>query len=95
MRQVKVTVKGVRAGFGTVFEATITVTNPTETAVKDFEITCRLFAASGTEIDEVRTTLYEAVPPNATKTFRKVNFGFMDSQTTNYNCRLTGLELVS
>jgi hypothetical protein len=73
-------------GFGNIMIADFTIKNDNDLPVKDFEIVCKHFAHSGTEIDSNTRTLYETVPAHGTRTFREINMGFINSQTAQSGC---------
>jgi hypothetical protein len=73
-------------GFGNIMIADFTIKNDGDQPAKDFEIVCKHFAHSGTEIDSNTRTLYETVAPHGTRTFREVNMGFINSQTAQSGC---------
>jgi hypothetical protein len=78
-------------GFGSVMMANITITNPTLHSVKDMEIRCSTFGASGTKLGDLRQTIYELVKPKSTKKVRQVNMGFIHSQTKTVGCIISDL----
>jgi RNA polymerase subunit RPABC4/transcription elongation factor Spt4 len=82
-----------KEGFENVMVANFTITNPTSYAVKDVEITCTHFAASGTRIDENTRTVYEIVPANGKKRVPKFNMGLIHSQVKSSSCRITDFVL--
>lgn len=71
--------------------ANFKLTNPTDHAFKDFEITCDHSASSGTVIDHNVRTIYQIAGPKSTKSIRNFNMGFIDTQATNSSCRVTDL----
>src|SRR5689334_14300460 len=79
-----------KSEFG-IMTANVTVRNPTQYRIKDLEITCTHFAPSGTRIDENVRKIYEVVAPKSTRHFNDFNMGFIHSQATSSNCRITDL----
>jgi hypothetical protein len=79
------------SGFGTVMMADITITNPTPHSVKDVEIRCSTFGASGTKLGDLKQTIYELVKPKSTKKVKRVNMGFIHSQTDKVGCVISDL----
>lgn len=77
-----------KAGFGTVLVIDITIRNRSLSNLKDFQIACSNKGASGTEINASTRTLYETVEARSTRTFRRVEMGFIDPQTKSTNCRI-------
>jgi hypothetical protein len=80
-----------KAGFDNVMIANFTITNPTSYMVKDVEITCTHYAASGTQIDENTRTIFEIVPAHGKKRVPKFNMGLIHSQARSSSCRITNL----
>lgn len=81
---------GVRGGFDTVFMLSGRIRNSSAVDIKDPQIVCALFGASGTQVGEVRQILYEIVPANDAKRFSELNMGFMGStQVASYRCEIT------
>jgi hypothetical protein len=93
MIQTKIFVNGEKGGFGTVFIANITAENPTKYAIKDLQIQCEMMGASGTSLGIKRETVFEIVPAKSKKTFRNINFGFINSQVSKFNCTLRDLSI--
>lgn len=93
LQEVKLDFQGTLAGFGNVLEMDFTITNPTIYAVKDFQITCKHFAKSGTAIDSNTRTVYDVVPAKGKKKIRNFNMGFINSQTATSSCRIVNLVL--
>ena len=67
------------------------IENPTEHAFKDFEITCNHFAPSGTKIDSNTRVIYEVVKAHGKKSKNGFNMGFINSQASSSNCKITDL----
>lgn len=77
-----------RGGFDNVLLGTFTLKNDNPYAVKDFQIVCGQFAASGTELPVMYAKLYQRLEAGQTKTFKDVNLGLMHSQARTYNCAI-------
>jgi len=73
---------------GVVFLATFTFENKGPTDVKDIEVTCTHYGASGTAIDTNTRTIYEIVKAKSSKTVRAFNMGFVHSQAASSSCRI-------
>jgi hypothetical protein len=54
--------------------------------IKDLIISCTVSGASGTDLQSLRTVLYDIVPAGRTKTFREINMGFVHSQAAGASC---------
>jgi zinc-ribbon domain len=88
--QVKLNFTWSKSEFG-IMTANFTVRNPTQYRIKDLEITCTHYGPSGTRIDENVRKIYEVVSPKSTRHFNDFNMGFIHSQATSSNCRVTDL----
>lgn len=82
-----------KAGFGNIMTADFIVTNAGQRAVKDLDVSCDHFAASGTRIDSSKRTLFHSVAAGETKRFPGFNMGFVDPQSTSSRCRITRVRL--
>ena len=89
--QVRLKFRWSKGGFDNVMKANFTITNPTATPFKDFEITCKHSASSGTQIDSNVRTIYEIVKANSTWKKRDFSMGFINSQAESSSCRITDL----
>src|SRR5438128_1059418 len=58
-----------KIGFNNIMEATFTITNNSQYAIKDIAIECTHYAKSGTRIDSNKRTIFDAVDANSSKTF--------------------------
>lgn len=95
LRQVKVVEwSGLKAGFGNVLEASVSVTNGSEYAVKDIVLNCELFGNSGTRIGRNEQTVYEILNAGEAKTFKGVNMGFINNQATQATVEIDDLVLL-
>jgi hypothetical protein len=80
-------------GFDSIMMADFTIENPTAYTIKDIEITCTHYAASGTRIDSNTRTIYEIIPPKKTRTFKRFNMGFIHSQAQSSSCKIVDLKV--
>jgi hypothetical protein len=94
LRDVKLTFKWYKEGFGNVMVADFTIKNPTQYRFKDFTIKCIHSGPSGTEIDSNTRTIYEVVQPKSTKVIKEMNMGFIHSQAARSGCGITDLTAV-
>lgn len=84
-----VTQKWARAGFGSVGVMDITVKNQNPFAVKDLVVTCDFAGRSGTRFGERSRTIFDVVEAGETKTFRKINMGFISDQAHSGGCEVS------
>ena len=82
-----------RDGFDTVMVASFQIRNRLDRDIVDVEVTCDLYAPSGTRIDTQRATIYERFPANSTRWIRDFNMGFAHSQATQARCSVRGVRL--
>lgn len=75
-----------KAGFGNVLMIDVTLRNDSLSNLKDFQITCRSKGNSGTVMDSNTRVLYEVVDARTSRTFSKVNMGFLHSQAASTDC---------
>ncbi len=81
-------VAGRKEAFGNILIIDITLRNDALSNLKDFTITCESRGPSGTVTDTNTRVLYEIVDARKTKTFRKLNMGFVNKQATKLGCRV-------
>jgi len=74
-------------GFGTVLIASFWLQNNTNSRAKDFQITCRTFGESDSELSKVTQTLYSALEPRQRRSF-ELNMGPVHSQSAKASCAL-------
>jgi len=74
-------------GFGTVMVATFTLKNLSSYVVKDIEVQCDHYGASGTKLGTSRKIIYQSLKSQQTLTFPEVNMGFVPDQADSFNCR--------
>jgi hypothetical protein len=82
-----------KEGFGNVLVIDITLRNDALSHLKDFQISCTTRARSGTIVSNNTRTLYEVVDARSTRTFRKLNMGFINSQSSKTNCVVDGASI--
>jgi hypothetical protein len=78
-----------KSGFGTVMMYDFSVTNSADAPMKDLRLECTTYGASGTKLNTLEYTLYEKIPEGKTRTFRDLNIGFIDGQSTGAECSIT------
>ena len=77
-----------KGGFGVVMMATFKVRNRSPFDIKDIGFRCEHSAASGTRIDHSSQIVYDLVKAGATRSFSKVNMGFVHNQARSSACRI-------
>lgn len=77
-----------KGGFDNVGLMSVTIKNSNAFTVKDITISCRFAAKSGTELSDARHTIYDTIKPKSAKSFRKLNVGFINSQSARAGCRI-------
>jgi hypothetical protein len=75
-------------GFGSIGMMNVIISNENNFVVKDMTILCNFYAKSGTALSEKVYTIYDTVGPKSSKAFRKLNVGFIDSQSAKAGCNL-------
>jgi hypothetical protein len=78
-----------KGGFGTVMLYDFTVTNKSDLPMKDLQLECKTYGASGTKLNTLQYTLYETIPEGKTRTFRDLHIGFIDGQSAGAECVIT------
>ncbi len=78
-------------GFGSVMEANFTIKNNLSISVKDITIKCSHYSSSGTHIDSNNQTIYEIIKAGRSKSFKKINMGFIHSQAKKSSCSVVGM----
>ena len=73
--------------------ADITIENKSQYDIKDITVICTHRSKSETEIDISKCTIYDVIKAGKTKKFNKINLGFVHSQSSSCNCKITNLEL--
>ncbi len=68
--------------------ADITLANDNAFAVKDIKIKCVFTTVSTGRVTEIQQTLAGPVKPKAEQTFKKVSFGFVDTQAAEGACQV-------
>ena len=79
---------GHKEGFGNVLVIDVTIRNDSLSNLKDFQIVCESMGPSGTVTDQNTRVLYGVVEARKTRTFRKLNMGFVNQQSVNADCRV-------
>ena len=79
---------GRKEGFGNVLVIDVTIRNDSLSNLKDFQIVCESMGPSGTVTDQNTRVLYGVVEARKTRTFRKLNMGFVNQQSVNADCRV-------
>jgi len=77
-----------KEGFGSIGMMNVTISNENDFLVKDITILCNFYAKSGTALSERAYTIYDTVNPKSSKPFRKLNVGFINSQSAKAGCHL-------
>jgi hypothetical protein len=75
-------------GFDSVGLMTFTVKNDNPYPIKDFVVSCRFHGNSGTHLGDREHRVYETVKAKTSRTFAKVNIGFIPSQSARGGCSL-------
>jgi len=82
-----------KGGFGNIMISDFTITNKNKFDIKDITIKCSQISNSGARLGKNEKTIYEIVPANKTKTFKKFNMGFMHSQTSSSACEIVSFTI--
>ena len=82
-----------KTGFGSVMLANFEITNSSFYVIKDIEVTCILYAKSGTSLGKNTKIIYDIIPRNSKKDFKEVNMGFMHTQVEYAGCYITELKV--
>jgi len=80
-----------KEGFDNIMVAAFTITNGSKYRIKDLDILCEHYAASGTQIDSNRRTLYVSVPAGGRHVEGGFNMGFIHSQAVRTRCGIVDL----
>lgn len=83
-----------RDGFDTILMADFTIENNSKHGLRDFEVQCSGYAPSGTRIDGNKQVIYETIEPGKSKSFKKVNMGFLHGQVQTLGCTVSKIVLV-
>lgn len=81
-----------KGGFDSIGLMTITIANKNEYPVKDIRISCSFYGKSGTQLNERSHVIFDVIPPGGSKSFSKVNIGFINSQAERGGCDLIGAD---
>lgn len=89
--KVKVTIeKWRKPGSNNAGTADITVTNDNDFAVKDIRVKCDYMSKTGGRKIETDQRLALTVKAKTTKLFKKTKFPFIDQETAEGSCKVTG-----
>jgi hypothetical protein len=89
--KVKISIeKWRKPGTNNIGTADITVTNDNEFAVKDIRVKCDYMSRTGGRKIETDQRLALTVKAKTTKLFKKTRFPFIDQETAEGSCKVTG-----
>ena len=77
-----------RSAGGSLAEMTLKISNDNDYPVKDMEIACQFSGPSGTVIKRKSAHIYEVIAAGKSRTFRRIEFGFIDKQVNGAVCDL-------
>lgn len=77
-----------------VMEVNLTISNDSLYDVKDIEINCEHYSASGTNIDSNSREIYEIFPSGSVREFYNFNMGFVHDQTDSSMCVVRRFKVV-
>ncbi|TXH93009.1 MAG: zinc ribbon domain-containing protein [Rheinheimera sp.] len=82
-----------RVAFDTAISASFTLKNGNDFNVKDVEISCTLFAMSGTEMGKKEFVIYDLFLANSEQKITNFNVGFVHPQVVEYltKCEVIGV----
>jgi hypothetical protein len=83
-----------KEAFGSVMVASFTLHNDNPMPLKDIEVTCASSGPSGSIIDKNTRTVYEVIRQRSLLQVDKLNMGFIRTETTNTQCRVTSYSRV-
>ncbi len=72
----------------------ITLENKGKTALKNIEIEANMYTINDVPLGSLRSTIHDVLPPEGTKTFYNINFGFMHSDLQKTIIRIVKAETV-
>jgi hypothetical protein len=73
-------------GFKNVGLVNVTIENGNDFAVKDIGIRCHFSGKSGTELSANNYKIFDTIPAKATKKFKELNIGLINSQSAGASC---------
>lgn len=79
-----------KGGYNTAGLADITIANDNDFAVKDLKIRCVFTDRKSGKVSEIQQSIPASVPAKGKQTFKKVRFAFVDVQTADGACEVTG-----
>ncbi len=68
----------------------ITISNDNAFAVKDLKIRCVFTAKATGKVTEIQQTIAGPLKPKTEQTFKKVSFGFVDTEAAEGACEVRG-----
>lgn len=83
-----------KGGFDNIMMLNAKIKNEGARDVKDIEIECTHSSNSGTRIDSNKKVIYEIIKAGKIVSIKEFNMGFVHSQATSSNCRITDLVLI-
>jgi hypothetical protein len=75
-----------KSGFGSVGIGNFTLRNDNDFEVKDITVRCEFVGNSGTVLSSSNSTIYDTVASLKSRTFNKMNLGFIHSQSSAASC---------
>lgn len=79
-----------RGGHNTIGMTDLTIRNDNAFAVKDIKIKCVFTTKSTGKVTEIQQTIAGPLKANAEQLFKKVSFGFVDTQAADGECDVRG-----
>ncbi len=79
-----------KGGYNTAGIADITIANDNDFAVKDLKIRCVFTDRKSGKVTEIQQSIPSTVPAKGQQTFKKVHFAFVDTQSADGACEVTG-----
>jgi len=92
---IDVLVNWSKSGFGNVMIANLAVNNENYGAIKDFEVSCILYAKSKTAVGIVKKRIYDVVSARSSKKFDSINMGFIHDQAESCRCTVTDSQMIN
>jgi hypothetical protein len=81
-------------GFGSIPIHTLKIENKGKVDYKDIKVRASYFSPSKTPLGLNTYTIYDTLPAGATKTFREINMGFIDSQASTSRIEVLGASVL-
>jgi hypothetical protein len=76
-------IRGHRSNY---VEGTFSISNGTDTDIKDVKVTCYFIAPSGTALGDASATVYQVIPSGRARKSPSVSLGYANPQTARYKC---------